>query len=164
MEDEQALRQIRAVGGLERKKAQTILRIAKDETVMRRIENGQIPQFAKPIWTALTETVTKFVRVRSADHVDEPVTADIKRLIRLPGSLHGKSSLRANPLTVETFENFDPLSDAVVFTSKPLKIYPLRDSAITLRGEHYQIAKGQTESLPEFAALYFLCRGAAELA
>jgi DNA primase small subunit len=164
MEDEQALQQIRAVGGLERKKAQTILRIAKDETVMRRIEDGQIPQFAKPIWTALTETVTKVVRVRSADHVDEPVTADIKRLIRLPGSLHGKSSLRAKPLTVETFEDFDPLADAVVFTNKPLKICPLRDSAITLRGERYKIVKDEIESLPEFAALYFLCRGAAELA
>jgi DNA primase small subunit len=164
MEDEQALQQIRAIGGLERKKAQTILRIAKDETVMHRIENGQIPQFAKPIWTALTETVTKVVRVKSADRVDEPVTADIKRLIRLPGSLHGKSSLRANPLTVETFEDFDPLADAVVFTNKPLEICSLRDSAITLRGERYKIAKDEIESLPEFAALYFLCRGAAELA
>ena len=164
LEDEQALQQIRAVGGLDRKKAQTILRIAKDETVMHRIENGQIPQFSKSIWNALTETVTKFVRVRSADRVDEPVTADIKRLIRLPGSLHGKSSLRAKPLTVETFKDFDPLSDAVVFTSKPVKICPLRDSAITLRGERYSIAKDEIEALPEFAALYFLCRGAAELA
>ena len=164
MEDEQAVQQIRAVGGLSRKKAQNILRIAKDETVMHRIENGQIPQFAEPIWTALTETVTKFVRVRSADHVDEPVTADVKRLIRLPGSLHGKSSLRANPLTVETLKDFDPLVDAVVFTNKPLKICPLRDTAITLRGDRYNIAKEEIESLPEFAALYFLCRGAAELA
>ncbi|HDS45122.1 MAG TPA: DNA primase catalytic subunit PriS [Methanomicrobia archaeon] len=164
MEDEQALQEIRTVGGLDRKKAQTILRIANDETVMHRIEKGQIPQFAKPIWTALTETVAKVVRVKSADRVDEPVTADIKRLIRLPGSLHGKSSLRANPLTVETFEDFDPLADAVVFTSKPVEICPLRDSTITLRGERYTIAKAEIESFPEFAAIYFLCRGAAELA
>ncbi len=164
MDDEQALQRIRTVGGLERKKAQTILRIAKDETVMRRIEHDQIPQFSTPIWTALTETVTKVVRVKSADRVDEPVTADIKRLIRLPGSLHGKSSLRVKPLTVDTFTDFDPLRDAVVFTSKPVKICVRRDSSITLRGERYGIAKDEIASLPEFAALYFICRGAAELA
>ncbi|MEA2076121.1 MAG: DNA primase catalytic subunit PriS [Euryarchaeota archaeon] len=163
MEEEQAIKVIRDAGEMDRKKAQGILRIAKDETVMRRIEGGQIPQFAKPIWTGITKTITKIVRVKSADRVDEPVTADIKRLIRLPGSLHGKSSLKVKPLTIETFKEFNPLEDAVVFGDSPVEIRVVRNSAITLKGERYKVEEGKITSLPEHVALYFICRGVAEL-
>jgi DNA primase small subunit len=163
MDEEQAIKVIRDAGEMDRKKAQGILRIAKDETVMRRIERGQIPQFATPIWTGITKTITKIVRVKSADRVDEPVTADIKRLIRLPGSLHGKSSLKTQPLTIETFKEFDPLADAVVFGDSPVEITAVRNSAIKLKGERYNIEEGEITSVPEHAALYFFCRGAAEI-
>ena len=163
MEEEQAIKVIRDAGEMDRKKAWGILRIAKDETVMRRIEGGQIPQFAKPIWTGITKTITKIVRVKSADRVDEPVTADIKRLIRLPGSLHGKSSLKVKPLTIETFKEFNPLEDAVVFDDSPVEIRVVRDSTITLKGERYKVEEGEITSLPEHVALYFICRGVAEL-
>jgi DNA primase small subunit len=163
MDEEQAIKAIRAAGELDRKKAKELLRIAKDETVMRRIEQGQVPQFYKPIWSGITTSVTKLVRVKSADRVDEPVTADIKRLIRLPGSLHGKSSLRVKPLTVESFKEFNPLVDAVVFGDKPVEIQATRNSSIKLKGEQYKVAEGEIAPLPEHVALYFLCRGAAEL-
>jgi DNA primase small subunit len=163
MEEKQAIKVIRDAGEMDRKKARGILRIAKDETVMRRIEQGQIPQFAKPIWTGISKTVTKIVRVESADRVDEPVTADIKRLIRLPGSLHGKSSLKVKPLTIETFKEFDPLADAVVFGNSPVEIRVVRDSAIKLKGERYKVEEGEITSVPEHVALYFICRCVAEL-
>jgi DNA primase small subunit len=165
MEEEQAIKAIRAAAGaMERKKALEILRIAKDETVMQRIEHGQIPQFYRPIWSGITKSVTTLVRVKSADRVDEPVTADIKRLIRLPGSLHGKSSLRVKPLTVESFKAFNPLVDAVVFGDKPVEIRATRNSAIKLKDERHEVAEGEIAQLPEHVALYLLCRGAAELA
>lgn len=163
MEEEQAIKMVRDVGEMNRKKAQEILRIAKDETMMRRIERGQIPLFAKPIWTGIAKTVTKIVRVKSADRIDEPVTADVKRLIRLPGSLHGKSSLRTQPLTIETFKEFDPLADAVVFGDSPVEISVARDSAIKLKGDSYKVEEGEIASVPEHVALYFFCRGVAEI-
>ncbi len=163
LDEEQAIKLIREAGEMDRKKAQEILRIAKDETVMRRIERDQIPQFAKPIWKGITQTVTKIVRVKSADRVDEPVTADIKRLIRLPGSLHGKSSLRAQPLRIETIKEFNPLANAVVFGDSPVAIRVVRDASITLKGERYTVKEGEITALPEHVALYFMCRGAAEV-
>ena len=36
---------------------------------------------------------------KAKGETDEPVTADVKRLIRLPGSLHGKSGLKVVTLT-----------------------------------------------------------------
>ncbi|CVK33100.1 DNA primase small subunit domain-containing protein [Methanoculleus bourgensis] len=42
-------------------------------------------------------------RVRDAGaRADEPVTTDIKRLIRAPGSLHGGSGMRVVPLDIRT--------------------------------------------------------------
>ncbi|SVD73115.1 uncharacterized protein METZ01_LOCUS425969, partial [marine metagenome] len=39
---------------------------------------------------------------------DEPVTGDIHRLIRLPGSLHGGTGLVVKILNVDELEKFDP--------------------------------------------------------
>ncbi|MDI6886128.1 MAG: DNA primase catalytic subunit PriS [archaeon] len=163
MEDERAIEVVKNVGELERKKAEEIIRIAKDETVMNRIERGLIPEFVKPIWEGITKTVTTTVRVKSADRVDEPVTADIKRLIRLPTSLHGKSSLEVKPVRIETFKEFDPVEDAVVFGDSPVEVRVVRDSSITLKGERYRVEEGEIASVPEHAALYFMCRGVAEI-
>jgi len=163
MEEEKAIEVVKKVGEMEKKKAKEIIRIAKDETVMKRIERGQIPRFFKPIREGITKTVTEAVRVKSADKPDEPVTSDIKRLIRLPTSLHGKSSLEAKPLRMETFKDFDPLKDAVVFGDSPVEISVARSSSITMKGERYNVEEGEIASVPEHVALYFMCRGAAEI-
>jgi len=163
MEEERAIETVKNVGELERKKAQEIIRIAKDETVMRRIEKGQIPRFAKPLWIVITRMATKIARVKSADRPDEPVTADIKRLIRLPTSLHGKSSLEVKPVRIETFEEFDPLEDAVIFGDSPIEVRIVQDARIKLRGARYEVKAGEIASLPEHVALYFMCRGAVEI-
>ena len=106
---------------------------------------------------------TNIARVKSADRPDEPVTADIKRLIRLPTSLHGKSSLEVKPIRIERFREFDPVKDAVVFGDSPVEVRIVRDSRITLRGARYEVKAGEIASLPEHVALYFMCRGAAEI-
>jgi len=163
MEEEKAIEVVKKVGEMEKKKVKEIIRIAKDETVMKRIERGQIPRFFKPIREGITKTVTEAVRVKSADKPDEPVTSDIKRLIRLPTSLHGKSSLEVTPLRIETFDDFDPLEDAVVFGDSPVEISVARSSSITMKGERYEAEEGEIASVPEHVALYFMCRGAAEI-
>ncbi|RZN37885.1 MAG: DNA primase catalytic subunit PriS [Methanophagales archaeon ANME-1-THS] len=163
MEEERAIEVVRKVGELERKKALEIIRIARDESVMRRIEDGQIPRFAKPIRTGITRMATNIARVKSADRPDEPVTADIKRLIRLPTSLHGKSSLEVKPVQIESFQEFDPLADAVAFGDSPVKVQVVRDATITLKSERYELKAGESASVPEHVALYFICRGAAEI-
>ncbi|WP_300608631.1 DNA primase catalytic subunit PriS [Methanohalophilus sp.] len=93
--------------------------------------------------------------------VDEPVTADIKRLIRLPGSLHGGSGMRVVTLRLDEIENFEPLSDAVVFSGKPVTIKVMKPYEIQMKGEELQVEEG-VQQVPEYAAIYLMCRGAAE--
>ena len=53
---------------------------------------------------------------------DEPVTGDVHRLIRLPGSLHGGSGLKVTTMTSKELEYFDPMKKATAFGDKPVKI------------------------------------------
>lgn len=93
--------------------------------------------------------------------VDEPVTADIKRLIRLPGSLHGGSGMKVTVLGLDEIEGFDPLSDAVVFSEKPVTIKVMKPFGVQMKGMDMQVGEGVQE-LPEYAAVYLMCRGVAE--
>lgn len=101
-------------------------------------------------------------------HTDEPVTADIRRLIRMPTSLHGGSGMRVVPLTLAQFEKFQPLSDAVVFSEKETKIEmipPLKpqNTLVEMKDKSFTVTEG-VNVLPEYAAVYLMCRGAAEYA
>jgi len=159
MEEEKAATVLKQIVGVDEQRAKDLIRVAKDEMAMKRIKEGklnQIPRFPMSVWQKIIE------HMRVKLDLDAPVTADIKRLIRLPGSLHGKSSLRAQPLTIESFKAFDPLVNAVVFGDSPVEISVLRDSAIKLKGENYNLKLGEIALLPEHVALYFICRGTAE--
>ncbi len=94
--------------------------------------------------------------------VDEPVTADIKRLIRVPpGSLHGGSGMLVKKLALCELEKFNPLNDAVVFGERPVKITVSKPFSVQLKGKDLRIEEGIQE-VPEYAAVYLICRGVAE--
>jgi DNA primase catalytic subunit len=84
---------------------------------------------------------------------DEQVTRDTKRLIRCPGSLHGKTGLRVSYIDRNKFEEFDPRWDAVVFSDEEIEIVPSKDILIQLRGETFSLKKGEKIKVPEYAAV-----------
>jgi DNA primase small subunit len=94
---------------------------------------------------------------------DEPVTTDIKRLIRLPGSLHGGSGFRVTPLTPAELGDFDPLVDAVVFGTRDVRVEMERGASMTILGEQYSLEAG-VQTVPEALAVFLCCRGMAEIA
>jgi len=57
------------------------------------------------------ETLCKLAMLSVKDivcNIDERVTLDIKRLIRHPGSLHGKTGLKTVQISYSDLERFDP--------------------------------------------------------
>jgi len=109
--------------------------------------------------------VEDLVKVSLVGETDEPVTSDIKRLIRLPSSLHGKTGLRVTEIDRGALEVFDPLRDAVpaVLTDKAVRVVANDDVDIELRGERITLKKGDGE-VPEFAALFLACRKTVSIA
>jgi DNA primase small subunit len=145
-----------------------IKHLANSPEILDRIENQGILDDSY-IFNAIVQKAIEdnSINLGSA-HTDEPVTADIKRLIRMPNSLHGGSGMRVVPLSLSEFQNFDPLNDAVVFSEKMIEIEiipPLKPQffKIEMKGKSFTVSEGKN-SLPEYAAIYLMCRGAAEYA
>ena len=119
------------------------------------------------IFNKLPKTPKKrFVRIalkETAIHPDEPVTGDIHRLIRLPGSLHGGSGLRVTTMDSKKLETFNPMKDAIAFGNNLVKIRSIVNHPVTM-GEGLTTLKPESVvDLPEMAAIYFMARNWAHL-
>lgn len=103
--------------------------------------------------------------IRARAETDEPVTSDIKRLIRMPSSIHGKSGLEVVPLSRDAMDGFLPLRDAVprTYSDEPVSVRVARPLGFNLRSETFKLAPGLT-TVPEYAAVFLACRQAATLA
>ena len=93
---------------------------------------------------------------------DEPVTSDIKRLIRMPSSLHGKTGLRVVTLTRGAIDDFRPLRDAVPKTWTDDRVHVNLKNKITMeiRGEVFNLAPGVND-VPQYLAIFLAARGLA---
>ena len=115
----------------------------------------------KVLLSEANERFNERIRERAA-LTDEPVTTDTKRLIRMPGSLHGGSGFRVVPVSARELETFDPLIDAVVFGENPVMVDAQFDLKMPILGNDYTVSKGNN-SVPEALAIFLCARGIAEI-
>jgi len=103
------------------------------------------------------------VRPRFTSEIDEPVTSDIKRLIRLPLSLHGKTGLRVTPMDRETLGPFEPLRDAVpeIYPDDEVEVFVRGHQEVELKGRRFTL-EGRCE-VPTYLAIFLLGRKIATL-
>ena len=126
--------------------------------------NNRMATLKKGTQDMLIKIMKEDVAYRLSGEVDEPVTADIKRLIRLPGSLHGKTGLKVMPITRDELNGFDPLMDALPesYTSDPITVNVKRKTNIKINGERFYLYIGVTE-VPEYAAVFLVGRRIADI-
>ncbi|MEM1550736.1 MAG: hypothetical protein QXR13_02240, partial [Candidatus Bathyarchaeia archaeon] len=93
--------------------------------------------------------------------IDTVVTVDIHRLIRLPGTLHGKTGLLKVSFPASRIEEFDPLKEAIAFRGSEAKIYVKEAPMFRLGDETFGPFNEQEVTLPLSAAMLLLCKGAA---
>jgi DNA primase small subunit len=167
MEKEEAQGSLQQVEGIGKKMAEEIYRnLFEGEAGRRGVDKIrdtntlEIFDSERPK-NVLTQLVLGKNKIRAGE-TDAPVTRDVHRLIRLPGSLHGKSSLRVVPLSIDELKDFEPLKDAVAFGDDPVKVTVMGDMEIEIGGEKYKLKAGETE-LPEHAAIFLMARRGAKL-
>ncbi len=126
--------------------------------------NNRMATLKKGTQDMLIKIMKEDVAYRLSGEVDEPVTADIKRLIRLPGSLHGKTGLKVMPITRDELNGFDPLMDALPesYTSDPITVNVKRKTDIKINDERFDLDIGVTE-VPEYAAVFLVGRRIADI-
>ncbi|PSQ16868.1 DNA primase catalytic subunit PriS [Halobacteriales archaeon QS_8_69_26] len=164
-----ALRELRERDGIGEKKAERLYRNVRDGA--DRIREGNIdlsPEFVEFARRLTEETL----RTESAP-IDEPVTTDTRRLIRLPGSLHGGSGLAVRRIPRDDLDGFDPLVDAVpdTFVGQEIRVEVTETPAtapgdateLQLRGNSFTIEEG-TQLVPEYLGVFLMARGRARKA
>jgi len=113
---------------------------------------------------AFLDVVKKNLIVTLSSEIDEPVTTDIHRLIRLPGSIHGKTGLLTKTIKdMDVLKEFIPLRDAIcpTFMNETVKIILNRKLELRMNDEKFKLEEG-TQELPEYIAMFLICKGFAE--
>ncbi len=123
---------------------------------LREIREGKLDLIPTELRDSLIERCLK----KLTTHIDPPVTADVKRLIRLPNSLHGKTGFRVIPIDLDDLEGFDPKVDALAFGDELVKVRVLKKVRVDIGGERYILDRGK-HKLPEYLAVFLMCRGVA---
>ena len=161
MDEVDALERLQEFDGIGEGKATAALRAARNNRA--ELADGNVT-----IHTAVSQLAEKFaartVETENAP-IDEPVTTDTNRLIRLPGSLHGGSALAVRRIDRDDLESFDPLVDAVptTFADHEIRVSVTGGGTVELGGDSFTVAEGD-QSLPEYVAMFLMARGRAEKA
>jgi DNA primase small subunit len=142
--------------GVSEKDAEKLLTDLSEERI-KRIKEGNLDQSKSIRKFFLNNALRKTAVSMSAGETDEPVTCDIKRLIRLPGSIHGKTGLQVKKIDIDELESFDPLREAVVLPDEPIKIDISQHFNIKMKDERFNLKQGKQE-IPAYLATILIGR------
>lgn len=142
--------------GVKRSDAEKLLQDLSGER-MERIKEGKLDQSKTIRRFFLNNALRKTAVSISAGETDEPVTCDIKRLIRLPESLHGKTGFKVQKISLNKLKDFDPLRDAVVLPDKQVNADLKQPINIKIKGEEFNLKQGK-QDLPTYAAVFLIGR------
>ena len=108
---------------------------------------------------AFMRLVDMRVKGRMKGETDEPVTSDIKRLIRLPSSLHGKTGFKVVPMKRDDLDEFDPFVSAVpdAFGTDEVSVMCEKPVEVRMKDGVFSLDEGRND-VPEFVAVHLLCR------
>ena len=164
MDEKSAVKKLTRIKGIGDARAIEFYKRINTDRVLNDIRSGNLDSLknVQGIWTYVIDhyLANQFVEVLGGE-TDEPVTADVRRLIRCPGSLHGGSGMRVTPLTLRDLEDFDPLQDAVVFGEEAVPLQILKPFKTQMKGVSYHLEEGPTE-LPACVAVFLMARGVAQ--
>jgi DNA primase small subunit len=135
----------------------------KDTLIERCLDEGYwagVMGVGDGTWMRLAE----YVREEKAAKIDTVVTTDIHRLIRMNGTLHGKTGLKKVEFPAKNLQDFDPFSGAVAFKKGKAKVLVFDAPEFKLSGETLGPYKNQTVELPTAAAVLLICKRRAEVA
>lgn len=107
--------------------------------------------------------IVKWIIKQKASRIDTVVTIDIHRLIRLPGSLHGKTGLTKKVTSIKDLSQFDPLREAVAFNGNAVNVNVSEAPRFRIGNKYYGPFKQNSLELPMAAAIFLICKGVAQL-
>lgn len=160
---EDAVRRLTGLKGVGKKTAEAIISElfdgASGKEKFEALQGGNVDVFSSDrLLKAFTTLALEEAKINLGGETDEPVTADIKRLIRLPGSLHGKTGFRVVPLTLDELDDFDPLTDSVVLPEKLVNMNISKNIDGRVKDETFSFQEGEGVEVPAYLAVFIAGR------
>ena len=110
------------------------------------------------------EELVGLIVSQQSSKIDTVVTTDIHRLIRLDGSLHGKTALMKIKIPLDKLIEFDPWKEAIAFKKGEIIVDVTEAPKFRIGDTEYGPYKNDSHvNLPSAAALFLLCKGAAKV-
>ena len=159
LDEQEGIARLQEFEGIGEKKAATAYRFAQERFV--EIERGNLS--AHTVFENLAQHVAPAVVAEQNAPIDEPVSTDTNRLIRLPGSLHGGSGLSVTRIERDAIDEFDPLVDAVpdTFSRHDITVELSDEQRVELGGDSFTLPAGE-HTVPEYVGVFLMTRGRAE--
>ena len=120
---------------------------------------GTIKGIGSETWKKIVEHSAK----SQFANVDTVVTTDIHRLIRLAGTLHGKTGLTKIEFPVSKIDDFDPLRTSIAFKGGTRTVFVSDAPEFRLGDQTFGPYRNQRVELPTAAAVLLLCKKRAEV-
>ena len=134
------------------------------EAILKRcLEEGRWDS-VKGIGVGTWKKLAAYVKDLESAKVDTVVTTDTHRLIRMNGTLHGKTGLLKVEFPVKRLADFDPFTEAVAFKEGTVKVFVSDAPEFRLGDSVFGPYKDETVELPTAAAVLLICKGRAEVA
>jgi DNA primase small subunit len=152
--------------GLSKPKARHLAKTLVTDGVGRKIRDSlSLEVREKELPPEFLDAVVARAAVEVQGETDAPVTTDIHRLIRLPGSLHGGTGFRVTPIPFERLPEFDPFTDALVESADDDRstVVLTKDASFPFPKSPVNAPAGAELELPSPVALFLVLRGEAAL-
>ena len=134
----------------------------KDALIKRCIAEGRW-EFVSGVSVQTWLKLAQHAKDVEASQIDTVVTTDIHRLIRMNGTLHGKTGLKKVEFPARDLLDFDPFAGAVAFKKGTVKVLVSDVPEFRLGGETLGPYRNETKELPVAAAVMLICKGRAKV-
>jgi len=160
LDEDEAAGRLREIDGIGEKSAATILTALSENPDA--INTGNMEAGGPGIRKFTKEVISQVIETDTAP-IDEPVTTDTHRLIRLPKTLHGGSGLVVTPIDRGDLDAFDPLVDAIPdrFRGHEVSVRVDEPQRVELAGDITKLEPG-THTVAEYVGVFLMARGEAE--
>jgi DNA primase small subunit len=144
-------------------KRNVIEMITKNKDAIVQSWNTSNPYTVRGMGPETWKKIVEYSVKSQSANVDTVVTTDIHRLIRLAGTLHGKTGLKKIEFPVSAMDAFDPFKSAVAFKEGTATVLVSNAPQFRLGDQTFGPYKNQRIELPTAVAILLLCRRRAEV-
>jgi DNA primase small subunit len=113
--------------------------------------------------TTSWKRLARHIRDLESAKIDTVVTTDLHRLIRMAGTLHGKTGLLKVGFPTSRIASFEPFKEAVAFKKGTARVSVSSAPEFRLNEEVFGPYRNQTVELPTAAAVLLVCKERAKV-